>query len=69
METHSVSGVPKEIKKRELALGFLLTEEHTETKSPSFIDSLTALSTEDYPSSRFRHHMAVVHKKQDSVFQ
>ena len=54
METHSVSGVPKEIKKRELALGFLLTEERAETKSPSLVDSLTTLSTEDYPSSRFR---------------
>ena len=66
METHSVSGVPKEIKKRELALGFLLTEERAETKSPSLVDSLTTLSTEDYPSSRFRHYLAVVRKKQDS---
>ena len=54
METHSVSGVPKEIKKRELALGFLLTEERIETKSLSHKDSLAALSTEDYSSSRFR---------------
>ncbi len=50
-------------RKRELALGFLLTEERAETKSPSLVDSLTTLSTEDYSSSRFRRYLAVVHKK------